>query len=286
VVKPNSIPWQVGIVKASALTEVNCGGSIICPRFVLSAAHCCFNTNNDPIPEADNRVAVGMHNRLKTDGDVKFHEIKKFHVHPNYNHVDFNNDFSIMELKDPIGLDVKHAKAIYLPPAPDMPTPPVGTHFFVSGWGRLSITAQGCYPNMLNGVSLPSISLKDCQEAYHDDEWPVTQKMICTSYPGGGKDSCSGDSGGPLVWLDSKTKQIIQIGVVSWGDADGPAARCGKSGRPGVYSKVTEGLEWIKKIVGDCNKDTCDKGHCVTGETLNYDIKINFFSAQSRRHFR
>ena len=91
------------------------------------------------------------------------------------------------------------AKAIYLPPSPDMPTPPVGTHFFVSGWGRLSKTGSGCYPNTLNAVSLPSISLKGCKEAYAPDNWPVTEDMICTSYPGGGRDTCSGDSGGMKI---------------------------------------------------------------------------------------
>ena len=132
------------------------------------------------------------------------------------------------------------AKAIYLPPSPDMPTPPVGTHFFVSGWGRLSKSGSGCYPKTLNAVSLPHISLKDCEKAYATDNWPVTERMICTSFPGGGRDTCSGDSGGmkiisllleiehvtstyftgPLVWLDSDTKQILQIGIVSWGDID------------------------------------------------------------------
>ena len=199
MVKPNSIPWQVAIVDASKLTEVWCGGSIICPKFVLSAAHCIYNSDtNKLIPVANRRVAVGMHNRFKSD-EVEFHEIKKVHKHPNWNKKEFNNDFAIVELKDPIGLDKHDAKAIYLPPAPAMPTPPVGTHFFVSGWGRLSITGSGCYPQTLNAVSLPSISLKDCEKAYAPDNWPVTPQMICTSYPGGRKDTCSGDSGGMKI---------------------------------------------------------------------------------------
>ena len=192
VVKPNSIPWQVAIVDASKQTEVGCGGSIICPKFVLSAAH-CFKR----VREGDRQVAVGMHNRFKSD-EVEFHEIKKLHKHHNWNPEAYNNDFAIVELKDPIGLDKHDAKAIYLPPAPAMPTPPVGTHFFVSGWGRLSMTGSGCYPQTLNAVSLPSISLKDCEKAYAPDNWPVTPQMICTSYPGGGKDTCSGDSGGMM----------------------------------------------------------------------------------------
>ena len=59
---------------------------------------------------------------------------------------------------------------------------------------------------------------------------------------------------------------------------------CGKSGRPGVSSNVIKGLEWIKKIVGNCNKDTCDKGKCVTGETLDSDINTHFFSIRSETH--
>jgi secreted trypsin-like serine protease len=55
-----------------------------------------------------------------------------------------------------------------------------------------------------------------------------------------GKDSCSGDSGGPLFLRNGGSEEPwFQIGVVSFG-----GKVCG-DGLPGVYTKVTEFLDWI-----------------------------------------
>ena len=63
--------------------------------------------------------------------------------------------------------------------------------------------------------------------------------MICAGYRGlGGKDSCTGDSGGPLIC--NHGNKAVLVGVVSWG------RRCAEPNHPGVYSRVTHVLDWIK----------------------------------------
>ena len=71
--------------------------------------------------------------------------------------------------------------------------------------------------------------------------------MICASRPG--KDSCRGDSGGALFIEDEAG--FTAVGVVSWG------MRCGDIDSPGVYSRVTAALSWIKEVIG--NKGLCSK---------------------------
>ena len=59
----------------------------------------------------------------------------------------------------------------------------------------------------------------------------------------GSIDACKGDSGGPLVCQDVNNVTYVW-GIVSWGE------NCGKSGFPGVYTKVANYFDWISHHVG------------------------------------
>jgi len=267
VVKPHSLPWQVGIAHAKDKTDIWCGGSIICPRYVLTAGNCLYTKADEHgrrYKEDDFFVAIGLHDVKKTN-KAKYHKIKKFHEHPSYpqQRPNYNNDYTIMELKKSITFN-QNAKAIYLPPS-NLKVED-GTRLLVSGWGRRSVKVSRCYPEKLNAVNVQMVSNDRCNDAMA--EWEsITKNMMCAGQ--GGKDSCAGDGGGPLAWLDPGTDHIVQLGIGSWG----PPEECGLSGYFGVYSKVTEGLDWIKSVVGDCNIETCDLGNCMTGDKLDDSVQ-------------
>ena len=92
-------------------------------------------------------------------------------------------------------------------------------------------------------VKVPAISNEICRQTGYK-YYKITDDMLCAGFPYEAKikDSCQGDSGGPLVCFNGNSPVIT--GVVSWGRG------CAKKNFPGIYSKVTYFLDWIKANVG------------------------------------
>lgn len=102
--------------------------------------------------------------------------------------------------------------------------------------------------------------------------------MMCAGDLEKGKiDACRGDSGGPAAWLDDKTGEVKVVGVVSFGQ------KCAIAGRPGIYARVTEVLDWINGVIGDCNQRTCREGNCMTKDKLRKSALDRFNKVTEHR---
>jgi len=225
-VTPYSIPWQVGLVSPGG-DDPWCGGTIIGPQHILTAAHCMG---------WDLEVIVGEHNVTDTDDGTR-HTICGTTSHPDYNTNTMNNDFAIIRLNEPIELGGRAVRAC-------LPTAEFGGSFLddktmtVSGWGDLTQGAQAGSP-VLMSVDVPGVSNSECAESYADEE--ITDHMLCAGQPEGGIDSCQGDSGGPFTYTTGTPARTYIVGVVSWGYG------CAWAGYPGVYARVTEVTDWINE---------------------------------------
>lgn len=108
-----------------------------------------------------------------------------------------------------------------------------------SVWLVCFIPGKSYSRTLLQGV-VPLLPREDCEARYGRK---FTNRMICAGNLSEDKrvDSCQGDSGGPLMCQRSNGRWII-LGITSWGYG------CGRKDSPGVYTKVSKFVPWIKKV--------------------------------------
>lgn len=117
----------------------------------------------------------------------------------------------------------------------------------VSGFGLSEVVGRRILTNTLKYVRLPVVEQDTCsasltlQKTLKKNVPVLTDNMFCAGFPEGGMDSCQGDSGGPFTLNDNG--RFWAAGIVSWG------IECGKEGTYGVYTKTTNYLDWINKIM-------------------------------------
>ncbi|XP_074029799.1 trypsin-7 [Leptinotarsa decemlineata] len=199
-----------------------CGGSILNPLFILTAAHCIFDVNSEQIS-----VRVGSSYR-NSDGEV--YAVSKIYKHPLFDLSTFDFDIALLKLRTELTFGPGVQPVAIASSGTIIPN---GVSAIATGWGRL--LDGGPAANQLQVVTLPTITTESCK-TYYDDA-SITDRMMCAGYDEGGKDTCEGDSGGPLVVTG------IQIGITSWGDV------CAKAGKPGIFTKLTEFKDYIDSII-------------------------------------
>lgn len=220
----DNFPWAAAI----ALQRLDgslfqfCGGSLIAPDWVLTAAHCKVSSGD--------KVILGRQDLTTDEGTV--HDVEFAINHRDYNPDTQENDISLVKLatssgQAPVGIvDAADTNA-----KPDDPST-------VIGWGRLAEGAQTS--NTLQEVEIPIVTNATCQDGYASDGIDIAATMLCAGLEAGQRDSCQGDSGGPLMVRATAGDPWEQAGVVSFGIG------CARPGKFGVYTRVSQYRGWLE----------------------------------------
>ncbi|XP_053954609.1 serine protease snake-like [Anastrepha ludens] len=229
-----AIGWRTG---DSNGISYKCGGSLISRRYLLTAAHCLYHSNELP-------VVVRPGGFDLNDTKAKEIAIDQIHVYPGYEYPAIYNDIAVIRLIEG-----------YIPESHGNNGPAC---VWAQPWNAANVTAIGYGNTQFAGLSsstlmkanLTILPNQQCAQYYEQDAdtlfHGIIYSQMCANDPVGLRDTCQGDSGGPIIMYRNIGEDYYEVpyivGITSFGIG------CG-TGAPGIYTRITSYIDWIEKIV-------------------------------------
>uniref|UniRef100_A0A663DMX1 Peptidase S1 domain-containing protein n=1 Tax=Aquila chrysaetos chrysaetos TaxID=223781 RepID=A0A663DMX1_AQUCH len=227
--RAHSWPWQISLQRSrSGGWSHTCGGTLIAPNWVLTAAHCISSGTTY-------RVVLGKQvlSEENEPGSLAV-GVEKIIVHEKWNSFFIVNDIALIKLAQEVA-ESETIQAACLPPAGLI----LENNYpcYITGWGRL--WTNGPVSDVLQQALLPVVDYAICSQR---DWWGSTVRttMVCAGGDGVVA-GCNGDSGGPLNCQRNGLWEVD--GIVSFGSGLG----CNTAKKPTVFTRVSAYIDWINE---------------------------------------
>ncbi|XP_035265912.1 coagulation factor VII-like [Anguilla anguilla] len=230
-------PWQVLLEhKGKSL----CGGVIVRPDWVITAAHCVHNRDI-----TDFKVVAGEHDLSVPEDSEQRISVAQAIAHERYDAASGDSDIALVRLREPVAFSTM-AAPVCLPEREfslrELSATRLST---LSGWGGLTAGGNAPPPGparpvspVLRRLEVPLVPAAECGPKSGVN---LTQSMFCAGYLHGLQPACRGDDGSPLVTQYRGTAFLT--GLVGWGRG------CQTPGYYGIFTRVDHFLPWLHETM-------------------------------------
>jgi len=222
-----------------------CGGTLITPNVLMTAAHCVtYSNSTTPVP-AD-QFSVFFCRDINSCDYSRVREVIQSWVHPSYNATNIRYDIALLRLSGPAPGDVTPIP--YLPASQALTNADLGAAITFVGYGltdgsneNSSSTVRRIYTGTIEGLCHSS---NPCTIS----QWGGTYAApwtIWTDQANGG--TCQGDSGGPALVTRNNVKYVAGITSYGYSECTGP----------GVYTEVSNYEAQITSFINNPPAEVC-----------------------------